>query len=189
MNEPAGSTVNGWTWDTEASRWTVSRGGILVTANWPPGDPPPVSAEQFAVQMPASWARLYGLSATEWLHLASEGPDSEVAPCCGDIGQLRDYLQMLTTSQGDGSSLIIVRGFLHAYDVALASHDTLDDAKTFPLLHRVLAGARAEQAAEEEWGRKYRERLAERAAEDAAADVRSGPDITTAASVDPDSLQ
>jgi hypothetical protein len=151
------STVNGWTWDAESQRWTVSRGGILVTAKWRAGSPPPVSAELFAVQMPASWARLYGLSATEWLHLASEGPDSEVAPCCGDIGHLREYLQMLTTSQGPGSSLVILRGFLQAYDAALASHDTLDSEEVFPLLHRVLAGARAEQADWDEQARQYQE--------------------------------
>ena len=161
MNEPAG-TVNGWTWNEEAQRWTVSRGGILVTAWWHRDTPPPVQAGAFAVQMPASWARLYGLSATEWLHLASEGPDSEVAPCCGDIGQLREYLQVLTTSQGPGESALLARGLLAAYETALASHDTLNDEKTFPLLHRVLAGARATLEHEEALRREYAESVRNR---------------------------
>jgi hypothetical protein len=112
----------------------------------------------------------YGLTADEWLHLASEGPDSEVAPCCGDIGQLREYLQALTTSQGKGSSVILGKGLLEAYATALASHDTLSDEQWFPLLHKALAGLRGELAIEEKWTTEYRARMRERAGHQEAPD-------------------
>jgi hypothetical protein len=91
---------------------------------------------------------LYGLTADEWLHLAAEGPDSEVAPCCGDIGQLREVLSVLAICQGAGESPLVRRQVLDDYKTALESHDALASAETFPLLHRVLAGIRAEIAAD-----------------------------------------
>jgi hypothetical protein len=90
----------------------------------------------------------YGLTADEWLHLAAEGQDSEVQSCCGDIGQLQEWLNCLATSQGMGQASLLRQPVLDAYETALASHDGLDDRKTFPLLHRVLDELRAEQA---EW--------------------------------------
>jgi hypothetical protein len=94
---------------------------------------------------PRTW--LYGLTADEWLHLAAEGQDSEVAPCCGDIGQLREWLNGLAAAQGAGESHMFHKVVLDAYAVALADHDTLADEQVFPLLHRVLAGVREELAA------------------------------------------
>lgn len=98
------------------------------------------SASHAAVQS-ASPARLYGLTADEWLHLACEGENSEVAPCCGDIGELREWLQALTASQDAG---LLAKPVLDAYEVALVGHDMLASPDTFPLLHRVLAGIRGE---------------------------------------------
>ena len=89
----------------------------------------------------------YGLTADEWLHLAAEGPDSEVQPCCGDIGQLRDVLNMLATDQEQtGGIPWLTRPFHEAYQAALSGHDTLDDPVRFPLLHRVIAGIKTEAA-------------------------------------------
>ena len=93
---------------------------------------------------PRKW--MYGLTADEWLHLAAEGHDSEVAPCCGDIGALREWLQALTACQGAGESWMLWRPVLDAYNTALSSHDTLASAEVFPLLHRVLAGIGEEMA-------------------------------------------
>jgi hypothetical protein len=96
---------------------------------------------------PRTWK--YGLTADEWLHLAAEGPDSEVQPCCGDIGQLRDVLNAMVTEQGEGGYPWLAGPFLEAYGAALNSHDTLADRAKFPLLHRVLEGTTAEAAAHE----------------------------------------
>ena len=101
---------------------------------------------------PRKW--LYGLTADEWLHLAAEGQDSEVPPCCGNIGELREYLNALATCQGEGESGIMLRAVLESYEAAADDHDTLADAEAFPLLHRVLAGVRAEQAV---WDRRAAE--------------------------------
>lgn len=95
--------------------------------------------------------RMYGLTADEWLHLAAEGQDSEVAPCCGDIGQLREWLNGLATAQGKGESWLFWQPVLDSYEVALGSHDALADEKSFPVLHRVLAGVRAEKTAQDEF--------------------------------------
>lgn len=92
---------------------------------------------------PRRW--LYGLTADEWLHLAAEGQDSEVGPCCGDIGALREWLQALASCQGEGESWLVAGPTLDAYETALADHDTLADPEAFPLLHRVLAGVRNER--------------------------------------------
>lgn len=110
------------------------------------------------VTEPRKW--LYGLTADEWFHLAAEGQDSEVAPCCGDIGELRDWLNALATCQGAGQSWVMCRSVLDAYAVALASHDALASASAFPLLHRVLAGARAELEGDRNAAKEHREQEA-----------------------------
>jgi hypothetical protein len=110
-------------------------------------------ADEMKTWLEAAWnasparPRMYGLTADEWLHLTAEGQDSEVAPCCGDIGALREWLNGLAAAQGEGESHMFSKIVLDAYEVALASHDTLADAQAFPLLHRVLAGVREELAA------------------------------------------
>lgn len=89
---------------------------------------------------PRRW--LYGLTADEWLHLAAEGESSEIGPCCGNIGALREWLQTLAVCQGPGESWGYARMTLDAYAVAVEGHDTLANPKTYPLLHRVLAAIR-----------------------------------------------
>ena len=117
-------------------------------------------ADQVKTWLKAAWdaasARtwLYGLTADEWLHLAAEGQDSEVPPCCGDISQLREYLNALVTCQGEGEAWILGKPVLDAYAIALGSHDELANEQAFPLLHRVLAGVRKELAA---WDRRAAE--------------------------------
>ena len=88
---------------------------------------------------PRRW--LYGLTADEWLHLAAEGHDSEVAPCCGDIGDLRDNLNALATCQGEGEDWLMRAPVLTVYEAAAEEHG-LSDRAAFPLLHRVLDGIR-----------------------------------------------
>lgn len=88
----------------------------------------------------------YGLTADEWLHLAGEGICSEVAPCCGDIDGLREWLNALATCQGKGESALLWRPVLEAYESAASDHESVASAKGFPLLHRVLAGIREEMA-------------------------------------------
>jgi glutathione S-transferase len=106
---------------------------------------------------PRLW--LYGLTADEWLHLAAEGQDSEVAPCCGNISDLREHLNALATCQGAGESGIMLKAVLESYEMAAGSHDEIADAAAFPLLHRVLAGIRAEQARMQEQARAYQESI------------------------------
>ena len=92
----------------------------------------------------------FGLTADEWLRLASAGQESEVGPCCGQISELREALQMLTTGQHeelmvDGAvDYTFDKITLEAYEAVLSSGDdhTLPDRSKFPLLHRVLDGIR-----------------------------------------------
>lgn len=93
--------------------------------------------------------RLYGLTAEEWLHLAAEGDDSEVAPCCANVSAVRELLNQLATLQaGDdaGWQLAVGRRLLEVVEADGDGHG-LSDREAFPLLHRVLDGVRAQQAA------------------------------------------
>jgi hypothetical protein len=91
---------------------------------------------------------LYGLTADEWFHLASEGEQSEVAPCCGNLGELRDLLRELMIFQPAhdlGWRLPLGERILLVLDADGDGHG-LQDAGQFPLLHKVIAGIRADQA-------------------------------------------
>jgi hypothetical protein len=89
---------------------------------------------------------LYGLTADEWFHLASEGEDSEVAPCCGNLGELRDLLRELAMFQSpydSGWQDSIGRRVLVVVEADGDGHG-LGDRGQYPLLHRVLDGIRAQ---------------------------------------------
>lgn len=93
---------------------------------------------------PRRW--LYGLTADEWLHLASEGQESEVPPCCGNLGALRDLLRALLAFQSPddtGWQHSLGREILKAVEADGDGHG-LGSAADFPLLHRVLDGIREE---------------------------------------------
>jgi hypothetical protein len=85
----------------------------------------------------------FGLTADEWLHLAAEGDASEVAPCCGNIGALRDGLNALATMQSDNDRFtvqLVGQQVANAYAWCVGGHDGIQDPAMFPLLHRVLGG-------------------------------------------------
>ena len=89
---------------------------------------------------PRRW--LFGLTADEWFHLASEGENSEVAPCCGNLGELRDDLRTLMQFQAPedtGWHLAIGRMIVQVVEVDGDGHN-LQDRDQYPLLHRVLDG-------------------------------------------------
>lgn len=91
---------------------------------------------------------LYGLTADEWLHLAAEGDDSEVAPCCANLSAVREALNALAVSQGAddyGWQLSAGRRLLKLLGDDGYGHG-LDDRARFPLLHQVLDGIREQQA-------------------------------------------
>jgi hypothetical protein len=91
---------------------------------------------------PRRW--LFGLTADEWLHLASEGENSEVPPCCGNLGELRDLLRALLGFQSPddvGWHKSLGREITKLVEADGEGHN-LGDAADFPLLHRVLAGIR-----------------------------------------------
>jgi hypothetical protein len=90
---------------------------------------------------PRTW--LYGLTADEWLHLAAEGQDSEVSPCCGNLSELRGALNWLTTSQGDCQDYLAASAVMRAYHLEGDQHNLVTGKDHFPLLHRVLDGIRA----------------------------------------------
>lgn len=95
------------------------------------------------VTVPRTW--LFGLTADEWLHLAAEGEESEVAPCCGNLGTLRDDLKFLATCQSAGDAgwhRSTGRHILLAVDNDGDNH-SLADPEQYPLLARVCAGIRA----------------------------------------------
>jgi hypothetical protein len=88
---------------------------------------------------------LYGLTADEWFHLACEGEDSEIQPCCGNLGELRDQLRMLMAFQsGDdlGWQLSIGRRIALVVETDGDGHG-LGNPGQYPLLHRVLDGIHA----------------------------------------------
>jgi hypothetical protein len=139
--------------------------------SWVPGDdviadspppPPPLPDGR-----PRLW--LYGLTADEWLHLACEGHDSEIANCCGNIEQIQDTLRAIMTMQPlEYRSMRVSLGkMLREYlgEDGSGGHG-LDDPAGFPLLHRLLAGLAAEKAAEHEenesWRRRHEETRARR---------------------------
>lgn len=100
----------------------------------------------------------YGLTADEWFHLTSEGHDSEVAPCCGNIGQVRDTLRTFLGFQApedDWWRITIGRELLDAVEADGGEHD-LQNRDSFPLLNRVLDGIRGEIEASEEKNRQSR---------------------------------
>lgn len=103
---------------------------------------------------PEPTPRLYGLTADEWFRLASMSQDSEVAPCCGNIGELRDVLRELMTFQSEddlGWRLSLGAHVLQVYEGDGNKEGSSEDghglgvAERFPLLNRVLAGIRDEQ--------------------------------------------
>jgi hypothetical protein len=92
----------------------------------------------------------YGLTADEWFHLASEGDDSEIAPCCGNLGDIRDLIRTLMTFQAaDDISWrkSVGRHLLKSVEADGEGHG-LQDREKFPLLHRVLDGIKAEERGE-----------------------------------------
>lgn len=97
-----------------------------------------------------TWA--YGLTADEWLHLASEGQDSEVTPCCGNLGAIRDTLMAITTCQAehDGWMRISLGRDLRAQVAADENGHGLSSREHFPLLHRVLDGIAEDEKKEHE---------------------------------------
>jgi hypothetical protein len=86
---------------------------------------------------------LYGLTADEWLYLAAEGEASEVPPCCGNIGLIRDLLNALATTQvaedAHGVQQYLGRQLITALEADGEGHG-LHEPESFPLLHRVVAG-------------------------------------------------
>jgi hypothetical protein len=107
-------------------------------------------------ELPAGPERLYGLTADEWFRLASMNAESEIAPCCGNIGELRDLLRELMTFQSPdetGWRIALGERILLVYEAdgnkegdSEAGHG-LGVRAGFPLLNRVLDGIRAEQRA------------------------------------------
>jgi hypothetical protein len=91
-----------------------------------------------------TWA--YGLTADEWFHLASDGQDSEIGPCCGNIGAIRDALRELLPFQSpdDSGCRRLLGQELLQYVEADGDEHGLGNAEGVPLLNRVLAGVRAE---------------------------------------------
>lgn len=86
------------------------------------------------------WA--YGLTADEWLHLAAEGEDSEIAPCCGNISQIREILNTLATCQASYDGWLrkaVGKELLESLEADGDGHN-LQDRETFPLLWRVIDG-------------------------------------------------
>jgi hypothetical protein len=91
------------------------------------------------------WA--YGLTADEWFQIASNGEDSEVAPCCGNIGQIRDLIRELMMFQSEDDSgwrVSIGKPLLQAVEADGDGHD-LSSRENFPLFNRMLDGVREEQ--------------------------------------------
>jgi hypothetical protein len=109
--------------------------------------------------LPAGPPRLYGLTADEWFRLASMGQDSELAPCCGNIGELRDVVRELMTFQSEddlGWRLSLGAHLLQVYagdgnqDGDSEAGHGLGSKAGFPLLHKVLDGIRYEQEHKDE---------------------------------------
>ena len=87
---------------------------------------------------------LYGLTADEWFEVACLDEKSEVAPCCGNIGLLRDLLRELMWFQGeheDHWQKLLGSQVLESYE-SLGDEHGLSDRARYPLLNKVLDGIR-----------------------------------------------
>jgi hypothetical protein len=118
------------------------RCGFHVCERGCPGDGIPDTPEPL-VTVPRKW--LFGLTADEWLHLAAEGENSEVKPCCGNLGELRDSLNSLVTFQAEGESgwHRYIGGRILVLVTRDGDNHHLADPEQYPLLARVCAGLRA----------------------------------------------
>ena len=88
----------------------------------------------------------YGLTADEWFHIACEGENSEVTPCCGNLGNIRDIIRDLMVFQAPeevGWRKSLGKLLLDMIKADGNGHG-LDDPGRFPLLHRILEGIREE---------------------------------------------
>lgn len=88
----------------------------------------------------------YGLTADEWFHVACEGETSEIPPCCGNIGDIRDiirYLMVFQALEDFGWRKSIGMHLLEKIEADGNNHG-FDDPGQFPLLHKILEGIREE---------------------------------------------
>lgn len=85
----------------------------------------------------------YGLTADEWFHVACEGENSEIAPCCGNIGTIRDIIRDLTMFQAPeefGWRKSLGKLLLELIEADGNDNHGLDDPVQFPLLHKIIEG-------------------------------------------------
>lgn len=85
---------------------------------------------------------LFGLTAEEWFSVAALGDDSELAPCCGNISNMRELVNTLMTLQDNYVGWMvrsIGRELLEAVDND-GQHDF--PREIFPLFNRILDGCR-----------------------------------------------
>lgn len=88
----------------------------------------------------------YGLTADEWFHVACEGENSEIPPCCGNLGNIRDVIRLFMPFQAPedlGWRKSMGKHLLELVEADGNGHD-LDDPAGFPLLHKILEGIKGE---------------------------------------------
>jgi hypothetical protein len=88
----------------------------------------------------------YGLTADEWFHIACEGDRSEVQPCCGNLGDIRDLIRMIMQFQAPeewGWRKSIGKALTIAVESDQDGHG-LSDREMYPLFNRMLDGVKAE---------------------------------------------
>lgn len=88
----------------------------------------------------------YGLTADEWFHIACEGENSEVPPCCGNIGAIRDLVRELLIFQAPEESGWRKSAGTELLQTLTADEDghDLSDREKFPLFNRMVDGIREE---------------------------------------------
>jgi hypothetical protein len=103
-------------------------------------------ADKYVMYSSRKWQ--YDLTADEWFHIACEGDKSEVQPCCGNLGDIRDLIRMVMQFQAPeefGWRKSIGTQLLEVLAGDEDGHE-LSNREQYPLFNKMIDGIKKELA-------------------------------------------